>query len=512
MNRNEIKLGALLSYITILLNTLVGLLYTPFMLRQLGQSEYGLYMLIGSFVAYISILDFGLHNTVYRFVAKYQALKDTKGQENFLASTFILYGIITIIVLLVGLIVYFNLDKIFSASLSSEEFRKANIMFVILIFNLAITLPLGAFQFIIRGYGKFVFVNSVTIARIIVRTLVLIALLAIGFKSVTIVIVDTIFNVGMGLSYLIYSFVKLKVIVKLHSFNKSVIRELFNYSIFVFILAMVNQFFWKLGQVALGIIASTAAVAIYALSINLVMYYQQFALGISGVFMPKVSKMISEGANNRTLTNLMIKVGRIQLAILGLVLSGFIVIGKEFILLWAGPDYQDVYLITLLIFLPMTIPMIQTIAGVIIQVKNMQSFKATAYLIMSIINMVSAVVLGILYGPIGVGISTAISLLVFQVVIINLYYKIKLDLQIGRFFKETFRGIFPVIVITIVIGFSIVGLADLSWRWLFIQMAFISTIYIVFMMLIGLSKEEKRTYITPSLNKFKKIFTGSKSN
>ena len=76
MKRDEIKLGAILSYVTIFLNTIVGLLYTPFMLRQLGQSEYGLYMLIGSLVAYISILDFGLHNTVYRFIAKYQAEKD----------------------------------------------------------------------------------------------------------------------------------------------------------------------------------------------------------------------------------------------------------------------------------------------------------------------------------------------------------------------------------------------------------------------------------------------------
>ena len=131
-------------------------------------------------MGYISILDFGLHNTVYRFVAKYQAEKDEEGQENFLASTFIIYGVITILIFLVGVILYFNLERIFSSSLTSEELSKANIMFAILIFNLAITLPLGAFQFIIRGYGNFIFANSVTIIRIILRTFVLIALLTIG--------------------------------------------------------------------------------------------------------------------------------------------------------------------------------------------------------------------------------------------------------------------------------------------------------------------------------------------
>ena len=199
-------------------------------------------------------------------------------------------------------------------------------MFAILIFNLAITLPLGAFQFIIRGYGNFIFANSVTIIRIILRTFVLIALLTIGFKSVAIVVIDTIFNIVVGFIYAKYCFKKLNVKIKLHTFNKTVLNEIFSYSIFVFVLAMVNQFFWKLGQVALGIIASTAAVAVYALSINLVIYYQQFALGISGVFMPKVSKLIAEGATSDDLTNLMIKVGRIQLSILGLVLSVFIVL------------------------------------------------------------------------------------------------------------------------------------------------------------------------------------------
>ena len=155
-------------------------------------------------------------------------------------------------------------------------------MFAILIFNLAITLPLGAFQFIIRGYGNFIFANSVTIIRIILRTFVLIALLTIGFKSVAIVVIDTIFNIVVGFIYAKYCFKKLNVKIKLHTFNKTVLNEIFSYSIFVFVLAMVNQFFWKLGQVALGIIATTAAVAVYALSINLVMYYQQFALGISG--------------------------------------------------------------------------------------------------------------------------------------------------------------------------------------------------------------------------------------
>lgn len=503
MKGDEIKVGAILSYVIIALSTITGILYTPFMLRQLGQSEYGLYMLIGSLVGYISILDFGLHNTMYRFIAKYQAEKDNENQENFLAACFIIYGIITVLVLVVGAILFLNLESIFSKSLTSDELYKAQIMFVVLIINLALSLPMGAFQFIIMGYGKFIFANSVSIARIILRTAVLIGLLSLGYKSIAIVVIDTVFNIAMGLTYLFYCFYKLRVNIKVHTFNKSLLKEILNYSLFVFILAMVNQMFWQIGQVTLGIIASTAAVAIYALSISLVIYYQNLALGISGVFMPKVIGLIAKGATGEDLTDLMVKVGRVQLSILGLVLTGFIILGKQFILLWAGSEYSQIYWITVLLFIPLTIQMIQTIGGVILQAKNMQSFKAKAYLIMSVLNLFLSIFLARVLGPLGIGIATALSIIVFQIIIINLYYYYKVDLNVPRFFKQTSKGLLPAMILSIIIGFGTLFLSGSGWASLFYRVVLVTIIYAVMMCTIGFNNDEKNMFIKPILRMLK---------
>ena len=67
--------------INILVTNVVGLLLTPFIIKSLGDSEYGLYTLVGSFIAYFSLMDLGLNNTVIRFVAKYRTQKDKKGEE-----------------------------------------------------------------------------------------------------------------------------------------------------------------------------------------------------------------------------------------------------------------------------------------------------------------------------------------------------------------------------------------------------------------------------------------------
>ena len=63
---SEIRRGAMLSYATILIVNLSGLLLTPAIIRGLGNAEYGLYMLIGSLAAYLGVLDFGLNNAVRR--------------------------------------------------------------------------------------------------------------------------------------------------------------------------------------------------------------------------------------------------------------------------------------------------------------------------------------------------------------------------------------------------------------------------------------------------------------
>ena len=66
---NELKSGAALNYAVILLNIIVGLLYTPYMLRALGQSEYGMYSLVASVISCLTVLDLGLGNAVVRYTA-----------------------------------------------------------------------------------------------------------------------------------------------------------------------------------------------------------------------------------------------------------------------------------------------------------------------------------------------------------------------------------------------------------------------------------------------------------
>lgn len=192
---NQLKVGAVLSYVNIVLSIGVGLVYTPFMMRTLGQSEYGLYALVGSVSAYLNILDMGLANTLVRYTARNRAI-GTKKREAELNGLFLtVYTIIGLLALLAGYVVYQNFNLIFGHSLSTEEMARAEIMMVMLIVNIALTFPFSIFASILQAYERFIFLRVINIVRSLAMPVIMIPLLMWGYGSVTMVAITVLLNI-----------------------------------------------------------------------------------------------------------------------------------------------------------------------------------------------------------------------------------------------------------------------------------------------------------------------------
>ena len=67
---NERKRGAILSYVSIILSTVIQLLYMPLLIRMLGSSEYGLYSLVISIFGYLAVMDFGFSDAIVMYTKK----------------------------------------------------------------------------------------------------------------------------------------------------------------------------------------------------------------------------------------------------------------------------------------------------------------------------------------------------------------------------------------------------------------------------------------------------------
>ncbi len=507
---SQIKGGVALNYLTVLLTNLLGLVITPLMIRKMGTSEYGLYTLIGAFVGYLLLFDFGLNNTVVRFVAKYRALKDEKSEKQFVATTLFIYIALAAAMALVGLGIYFNLDIIFGTSLTPEELEKARIMFLILVANVAVTLPGSIFMGICYGYERFVFPKAVNVLRYVIRAGMIIVLLELGYKALAIVVLDTIMNFLLISVNGAYVFTRLKLRFGWKDINTRMLSSIFSYSFWIFVYAIVMQIQWKGGQVVLGIEYNTTLVAIFAVGVTLGGYYGAFSTAVSSVFLPRATKMVMTGASNSELTDAMIRIGRISFHVLVFILLAFVLFGQEFILLWVGEEYRDSWIIALIIMIAYTVPLTQSFGNSILEAKRKLAFKAVVFLIFLILGTAAGAILALRYETIGMIVGIAVFWVIAQQ-IMNWYYHKEVGIQIIRFFKELTHKVVPTALLIALLGYFLNwGWSATGWVHFVGKIAVYSALYLPLMFLLGM-RDNERDLIRGALSVLKQMFRSKRS-
>lgn len=502
---NQLKAGVVLNYVVIFLNTIVGLLYTPYMLRMMGQSEYGLYSLVASVIAYLTVLDLGFGNAIVRYTAKFRAEKKTEEQYEMFGMFFLLYLVIGIIAFGIGLGLYFNVDTLFGNTMTTVELGRARIMMLLLVANLAFTFPMSIWGSIIQAYEDFVFQKSLNIFRIILNTTVMICLLHFGYKAVAMVVVQTIFNILTLVINFIYCRRKLNIHIyfRFKHFHWGFLKEVAIYSFWIFLNAIMDRVYWSTGQFVLGAMVGTAAVAVFAIAIQLEGMYMQFSTAISSVFLPKVTAMVATNRSRKEISDLFIRTGRIQYIVLAYILSGFIIFGRQFIELWAGAGYSDAYIISLLFFIPLTVPLIQNLGITILQARNEMKFRSVLYIIIALVSLAMQIVLTRFFGGIGCAMGVSGALVVGQILIMNVYYRRRQDLDIKTFWKEISKmSIIPIVLIFSSMLVIRHFFALDSWGKLILGIAAFSLVYIPLFFRFSMTDDERNLFISM----FHKIF------
>lgn len=453
MKINQLKAGAFLSYIILALTNLVGLIYTPYMLRMMGQSEYGLYSLVASVMAYLTVLDFGLGNTIVRYTAKYRA----EGKHEQLYSMFgmfvVIYSLIGLIAMAMGIGLYFNIDTFYGTSLTASELHKVHIMILLMTFNLTFTFPFSIFNSIITAYENFIYQRLIRIGYIVLNTSIMILLLEMGYRAIGMVALMTVLNVTTQIINFWYCKKRIKIKLQFKGFQKELFKEIAGYSFYIFIGVIVDRLYWSSGQIILGAQIGTAAVAIFAVAIQLQQMFRNFSTAIPGVFLPKITAMSTKESSEKEISDLFIKTGRLQYIILSIILFGFILFGHQFIILWAGPDYSETYYIALLLIVPLTVPLIQNIGITILLARNKVKFRSLFYLVLASGSVILQLIVVKKYGGIGSAAAIALGMILGQWIGMNVYYYKKEQIDIPEFWKQIGKMSIAPVILSIVTFF-----------------------------------------------------------
>lgn len=491
MKVNQLRAGVLMTYVNIGLGSLIPFVYTPIMLRLLGQSEYGLYSLANSVVGYLSLLSFGLGSTIVRYVAKYRAEGNKEQEEKVIGLFIAMYSVLALLVLIGGWIISCNVEPVFHRGLTETEIEKIAILVRIMAFNTAISFPISVFGSIIMAHEKYIYRQVVNILSTIAAPFCNLIALYFGFGSIGLSIVTTIIQFMMLPLNAVYCFRILKIRPQFHGLPIRLIKELMQFSAFIFLGSVVDMMFWATDKVILGMLASTSAVAVYNIGSTFNGMMTNISTAFSGVLTPKVTVMITKDASPEQLTELFIRVGRLQYLIIALALSGFIVFGREFILLWAGPDYGEAYYIALMTLIPLSVPLIQNTGISIVVAQNKHQFRSMVYLVIAIFNVISTYLMVPHWGGLGAAICSGISYVMGQIIIMNIYYYKVTKLDIPLFWKNIGRlSVIPVIMI--LFGIWISSMWELmSWGRLILGILGYVMIYSAGMYFFAMNDYEK---------------------
>ena len=488
---NQKKAGVMLSYTSELIKILSSLIYTPIMIRLLGQSEYGLYQLVYSVVSYLSLLSLGFTASYVRFYSRFKAEENQEEVYRLNGMFLTIFLLISCIAVACGMVMIGNIRLIFSDGLTEAEYGTAKILMSLMVFNLALTFPNSVFNCITSAHERFFFQRLLTVLQNLLNPFLTLPLLIMGYGSVGMVLITTLITVAKCTANVWYTFRVLHEKFIFKQFRFALLREIWTFTFFIFLNQIIDQINWSVDRFLLGRMIGTTAVAVYGLGSQINTMYVQMSSSISSVFVPKVNRIVAVTNDNVALSKLFTRIGRIQYMLLSLIFTGFIFFGQPFMRFWGGKGYSDSYYVVLLLIIPVTIPLIQNIGIEIQRAKNMHKARSVVYFCIAIGNILLSIPMIKRFGPIGAAFGTAISLLVGNGFFMNWYYKNRIGLDIPLFWREIGRLTRPM-VIPVVLG--IVLMRFVSFRSVFILalcILFYTVVFSVSLWFLGMNDYEK---------------------
>ncbi|WP_445449086.1 lipopolysaccharide biosynthesis protein [Enterococcus lactis] len=496
---NQRKSGIVLSYINILLKNMSAFLYAPFLIRVLGQSDYGLYQMTTSFMTTIFVLHLGISSSYIKFYS--EKYNDNKKLEQLNGMYLLIFLGLTVLSVVLGYILTENIDIIFSNSFTAKELITTKKLMQLLIINVSLTFPSVLFDCYILAKEQFKIQRMHEVLITLFVPLGTIPFLLMKCSVTLIIAVQVIVTFLFLLLKCKVACVDLKMRFGVKGLKKEQFKLLFSFSFFIFINQLVDIINWNFPNFVLGIFSGSKEVSLYGVANQVKNVFLTLSTAIGSVYIPQVYKLGKQ--NRKQLSLLMCKVGKMQLLIISYLFGGFIVLGQYFIQLWVGNAYHKSYILAVLLIIPLIIPSIQILGMEIVRMFEKHRVVSVIYLLFSFFNMLISFSLTPNYLSIGAAIGTLTTMFLANGLIMNFYYYKVIKLEM-KFFWSEMSKLFIVMFSSVFIIMLMKTRITIDSFGIFLIFGVIYTfLYGVFFTLIALNKNNRIKIILWMKNYFK---------
>ena len=338
VKKKRFALNVVMNWVSMLVGMVVPFFLMPFVVRHLGQSAYGVWILAVSTVSYFNLLDMGLRSAIVRFVSKAHAENSVDEARHVIGATVwfrvLLAGVVGL--LSVGLAAVF--PHFFKLPAGLEHAAQVTVLLCAL--GVASTLISGVFGGVLSAIHRFDLLSSIAVVQTLARAVGVLLLLTHGRGLISLACWELAVALGAGL---VTCAIALRIFpasrVRFRRPHRETLSRIWSYSFKTFVIMIAVQIVFYTDNLVVGAFISVSAVTLYSIAGSLALYSGQAASAMGATFIPMASSLDASG-KKQELGTLLIRGTQAALALSFPITITLLLRGKTFISLWMGASYS----------------------------------------------------------------------------------------------------------------------------------------------------------------------------
>ena len=491
-SKKQISAGIVISYLVIIAQFLAGILYTPIVLKTLGQNQYGIYSLCTSFMGYFTMMNGGVNAAYIRFFV--QTKEKNPNELSKLNGLFLkLFSVFAVIALAGGVFAGMFSPELFGDKITAVEYEIVKECFWYLSFSSAFQVINCVFSSLIIANEKFIFGKTVNLLMAVANPVLTIPFLFAGYDCVVIIIIHLVTNALALFIVLIYCWKTLKVRFDLKEKDTKLLRDVSIFAGFIIIQGVSDQINWQLDKFILARTHGTEEISIYTVGATFNKYFLMFSGALSNVFIAQINKLQARN-DKEGLNDLFIRSSRIFSYFIWFFVIAFVLFGEKFVVRWAGKDYESSFIVGTLLMLPVTASLTMGLGQDIARAMNKHRLQILINLGICVVNAIVSIPLAIKWGAVGSAVGTFLAEILMCIIAEPIYYIKVLGLDVKNMAIELLK-IVPGIVLPIAFGISInlLKLLKAEYANIIFWGIIFAAIYFISMWIFALNQSEKST-------------------
>lgn len=458
--RSSLLLGAATNWFAFAATLGVSFFLTPYLIGSLGTARYDVWCVAESVLAYFSLLDMGVAACLVRYVARHHASADRDGLNRIASACLAVFLAAGAVSLVVG----FPVMAAFSPTLEAKAGNPGDVaeFLLVMLANLAATLPLSVFPAILDGLERFAAKSAVRVVFLAVRTVGIAWAVRSGPGLLPLALVYTVTNLAEHAVMAMLCFRFLPGL-RFHwrSVDRATLREVKGYSGDAFLAMLAGRVTAQSGAIVVGIFLPAGQVTFFATAMRLVEYAKTLLRTVTATLSPGVSAMEARG-EYAGIGRLFVTVTRWVLYAVLPVNLGLWFFGKPFLSRWVGSEFVDgSFPAVAILAATLSIGVAQSAASRILYGLGKLRFFARLTLAEAAANLVLTLALVRPLGVEGVAIAVAIPNLIFCGIVIA-YTRRLLEVSWAEYLRNGWSR--PVLAAAIPMGiWTSIGSPDATW-------------------------------------------------